>query len=149
MHAPSRGLLGFHEVIRSLEGLSERQQITTLKFELFQALEGESEARVRYYKLEQSCVELRAVSEARVRRLSRFAIECNSKLADATSELERVKREDEKSLQALRAELSALRAHLYALEELCRSLLQIIAQAAESVAQEEATVADASAMQPA
>jgi len=58
MHAPRREFFDFHEVIRSLEGLSDRQQITTLKFELFHALERESEFRAHCSRLEQSVAQL-------------------------------------------------------------------------------------------
>ncbi len=141
MHARRRTFFDFHGVIRSLEDLSERQQMTALKLELFHALERESECRARGSKLEQSLVELRAESD---REHDAFAVRCHAELTDARREIEHVRSDCQKSLAATRLELLAARLRCHDLEELCRSLLSIIEQAAESVAESDAALAEAS-----
>ena len=131
MHAANPAFSDFHQIINSLEGLSERQQITTLKFELFHALERAKDFESCCSELEQRIAELRSESAERVQQED--AVRRNAELADASSELARVKSEHAKRLWAMRLELVTAQSHYDALEEMCRSLLCTIEQAARAV----------------
>ncbi|HEV3189335.1 MAG TPA: hypothetical protein VGY54_02500 [Polyangiaceae bacterium] len=136
MHAPHPAFSDFHQVINSLEGLSERQQITTLKFELFHALQRANDYQSCCSELEQRIAELRSESAERVQQED--AIRRNAELVDASSELARVKSDHAKRLWAIRLELVTAQSHCDALEEMCRSLLLTVEQAARSVAEADA-----------
>jgi hypothetical protein len=129
MH-PHASFYDFREVIQSIAGLSERQQITTLKFELFHALDRANDFRTRSSEREQRVAELTAENSVRTQEHSAFAARLNAELVHATRELAGAKNEQERRLRSLRLELVAAESHCEALDEMCRSLLLIIEQAA-------------------
>ncbi len=129
MH-PHVPFFDFREVIRSIAGLSERQQITTLQFELLRALDRANEFRAHASGLEQRVAELTAENSVRTQEHSAFAARLNAELVHATRELAGANSEQEGRQRSLRLELVAAEAHCEALDEMCRSLLLIIEQAA-------------------
>ena len=134
MHPPQVAFTDFHQIIQSLAGLTERQQVTTLKFELFQAIERANDFRDQCADFEQRAAELTAETAARTQEHNAFAARLNAELVQATRELAGARNEQEKRLRTLRLDLVAAETHCDALDEMCRSLLVTIEQAAGAAA---------------
>jgi predicted nucleic acid-binding Zn-ribbon protein len=129
---PHVSFFDFREVIQSIDGLSERTQIATLKFELFHALDRANDLRAHASELEQRVAELTAENGARTQEHSAFAARLNTELVHATRALASAKSEQDKRVRSLRLELVAAEAHCAALDDMCRSLLIIIEEAASA-----------------
>jgi len=143
---PLSPTVSFHEVLRSLAGMPEGQQRTTLKVELFHAIERAHEGRLREQALEQEITQLRAESASRSQEHNAFAAWLDAEFAQAKRALDRVRDEREQRLRATRAELIAAQTQCDTLETTCRSLLLTIEHAAVDDPAVDDTWPDASAM---
>ena len=139
-------VVSFHEVLRSLTGLPERQQTTTMKIELFHAIERAREGRLREQALEHEIARLRAEGASRSQEHNAFAAWLDAEFAQAKRALDCIRDEREQRLRATRAELIAAQSQCDTLEATCRSLLLTLEHAAVDDAAVDDTWPDASAM---
>jgi hypothetical protein len=139
---PAYPVVSFHEVLRSLTGLPDGQQTTTLKIELFHAIERAHEGRLREQALEQEIARLRAEGASRSQEHNAFAAWLDAEFAQAKRALDRVRDEREERLGALRVELIAAETQCDILEATCRSLLLTLEHAAVDDAAVDDTAVD-------
>ncbi len=132
----------FRQLTKFLIEMSERQQVTTLKFELFHALERAHDFQDRSRAAERRIAELEAqISDpdgakgALVKHLRGEVVRVWSELVEARSQ-------HESEIRSLRVELTAAETLCEALDELCRSLLVTFEQGAEADDEERAADAD-------
>jgi predicted nucleic acid-binding Zn-ribbon protein len=117
MHHDRSALLDLQRATQSLSGLSDREQIMTLKHELFHAIERSSDFQSRCIALEMRVAEL----EAQIR--------AQAGAEDAL--LRQLRVEHTTELRKLRLERFAVEVQCDALDELCRSLLLTIERAVD------------------
>jgi predicted nucleic acid-binding Zn-ribbon protein len=132
----------FRQLTKFLIEMSERQQVTTLKFELFHALERAHDFQDRSRAAERRIAELEAqISDpdgakgALVKHLRGEFVRVGSELVEARSQ-------HESEIRSLRVELTAAETLCEALDELCRSLLVTFEQTAEPDDEERAADSD-------
>ncbi|MGD0680271.1 MAG: hypothetical protein ABSC94_33250 [Polyangiaceae bacterium] len=135
MHSSHVASSDFRQVIQSLVGLPDHQQIATLKAEFFRAQERANLFRAQYLKLQQSVADLQWERAERGQEHSAFAARLNAELVKLTSELSSVRAEHEKRLRVAHLERAALELRCEALDEICRALLLTIEQAATAAAE--------------
>jgi predicted nucleic acid-binding Zn-ribbon protein len=122
MHPDRSALLDLQQATQSLSGLSDREQVMTLKHELVHAIERSSDFQSRSVALEIRVAELEAQVHA---------------LDDAQDTLVRNLRiEHAKEIRKLRLERLATDVQCDALDELCRSLLLTIERAIDGDVEE-------------
>jgi predicted nucleic acid-binding Zn-ribbon protein len=145
MHSHHAAFFDFHQIVKAMDGLSERQQITTLKVELFHAIERGTDFRVRACELEERIAELQGKLDARDQEHDARVVRLTADLVRAIDEFAGLRTKMEKRLWGLRAALAGAKARCDALEETCQSLLLTIEQAGIDLAEEDtAPSADAS-----
>jgi hypothetical protein len=130
MHSPHAAFFEFREATKDLGELSETQQIMTLKFELFHALERAQDHQNRTRSLQAELDELRAEASMRNREQQAFSAELHRQLTERSRELASVKADGQEQLHALRLEVLCMDRQCQALDQICRSLLVTIEQAA-------------------
>ncbi len=143
---PPAPRVSYHEVIRSLAGLPEREQLTTLKIELFHAIGRAHEGLSRECAMEQELTRLRAECVMRSQEHSAFAAWLDAEFAQAKRALERVCDDRERRLRALCVELAAAETQCDTLDSICRSLLLTLEHAAVDEAEVHDTWPEASGM---
>jgi hypothetical protein len=143
MHSPEAAFFDFHQIVQALSGLSERQQITSLKFELFHALERARDFRAQGLELEQTIAELRGDRAACDREQSAMTARLRAECERTAHELEALKTDREKHVRILRLELVAAELLCEALEETCRALVRTLEHAARAAEDDGPALADA------
>jgi hypothetical protein len=121
----------YREATKQLPQLSERQQILTLKFELFHALQRGNDMQDRARDLEIRVAQLEAPASERESMLDAFARQLHTDLAQKSAELEAAQRDCVKETRQLRLALRAAETHCELLDELCHDLVATIERAAE------------------
>ena len=132
MHPPDAAFFDFHHIVHALAGLSERQQVTSLKFELFVALQRAGDFRAHGLELERTIAELRTERAIRDREHAALTSQLRAECARTARELERLVNDREKRVRILRLELVAAELLCEALEETCRALVITLEQAART-----------------
>jgi hypothetical protein len=130
MHYHHAAFFEFREATKSLSELSEAQQVMTLKFELFHALERATDAQNRTRALEVELAELKTETSLRSQEHQAFSAELHRQLAQRTHELASTKADSQQQLRALRLEILSMETQCQSLDEICRSLLLTIEHAA-------------------
>jgi hypothetical protein len=115
MHPDRSALLDLQQATQSLSGLSDREQIMTLKHELFHAIERSSDFQSRCIALEM--------------RVAEFEAQIRAQGGAEDALLRQLRVEHTKELRKLRLERFAVEVQCDALDELCRSLLLTIERA--------------------
>jgi hypothetical protein len=118
----------YREATKHLRVLSERQQILTLKFELFHALQRGNDFQDRSRALEIRIARLEAAERETV--LDEFARKLHADLQDKTMELENAQREHDKEARDLRLALQDSSLRCVLLDELCGDLVATLERAA-------------------
>jgi hypothetical protein len=134
MDATHSAFSQYSEATKHLPQLSQRQQILTLKFELFHALQRGNDLQDRARDLEIRVAQLEAPASEREAMLDAFAKQLHADLAKKSGELEGAQREREKETRDLRLALRASETLCELLDELCHALLATIERAAEEQA---------------
>ena len=132
MHAHHAAFFKFREVTQSLSPLPVRQQILSLEYELFHALERAHDVERRARDLETHGEKLRTESVEREKEQDAFARTLHTDLLQATRALTGAKIEHDEETRKLRLSLASVKAQRDALDELCQSLVRTIEQAAEA-----------------
>ena len=147
MKAQPSVIFEFRQLTKFLLEMSERQQVTTLKFELFHALERAHDFQDRSRDAERRIAELEAqvsdpggAKRALVKYLRAEIVRVGSELVEARSQ-------HESEIRSLRGELTVAETHCEALDDFVRSLFLTLQQAAEDAqnAPESAIAAQVSA----
>jgi len=124
MHPSHAAFFQFWQVIRSLVGLSEAQQLLVLKCELLRALERGHDFQGRCRALELDLERLKSLGAYSRRELrARFA-ELHHRLVDAERGRPSAKADRKRLLQAIRFELLETMVHCQALDATCRLFLR-------------------------
>lgn len=124
MHPSHSVFFQFWQVIRSLVGLSEAQQLLVLKRELLRALERAHDVQRRSRSVELDLERLKSLGAYSTRELrARFA-ELHLRLVDAERGRPSAKADRRRLLQATRLELLETVVHCQALDATCRVLLR-------------------------
>jgi hypothetical protein len=134
MDATHSAFCQYREATKHLPQLSERQQILTLKFELFHALQRGNDMQNRARDLETRVAQLETPASEREAMLDAFARQLHADLTGKSGELEAAQRDREKETRQLRLALRAAETHCELLDELCHDLLATIERAAEDEA---------------
>jgi len=137
MHSHHAAFFDFHQIVKAIDGLSERQQITTLKVELFHAIERGTDFRVRSCELEDRIAELQGKLDARDDEHKSLVNRLTAQFAQAIDEFSALRTKMEKRLWGLRVALAGAQARCDALEQTCQSLLLTIEQAGIDLAEED------------
>jgi uncharacterized coiled-coil protein SlyX len=131
MDAPHSAFAQYRAATRHLPKLSERQQILTLKFELFHALQRGNDFQDRARTLEARIAQLEAPATEREAMLDAFARTLHDDLTRKAEELEATESKHQKETCKLRLALVAAETHCDLLDELCHDLVATIEKAAE------------------
>ena len=137
MHSHHAVFSDFHQIVKAMDGLSERQQITTLKVELFHAIERGTDFRARSCELEDRIAELQGKLDARDDEHKSLVNRLTAQFAQAIDEFSALGAKMEKRLWGLRVALAGAQARCDALEQTCQSLLLTIEQAGIDLAEED------------
>jgi hypothetical protein len=146
MHPQPSAIFEFRELTKFLPDMSDRQQVTTLKFELFHALERALDFQDRSRAAESRLAELEARAAVANGCDDALTLHLRAEVARRSSDLEEARTQHNAEIRALRFELLAAETQCEALDELCRSLLVAIEQAAEAEDQEKAAASDVAAV---
>jgi hypothetical protein len=131
MDATHSAFFLYREATKHLRSLSERQQVLTLKFELFHALQRGNDLQDRARALEIRVAQLEAPPSVREAALDAFARQLHADLVLKSGELDAAQRDREKETRQLRLALRAAETHCELLDELCHGLVATIERAAE------------------
>jgi hypothetical protein len=135
MDPPHSAFAQYRVATQHLPNLSERQQILTLKFELFHALQRGNDFQDRARALEIRIAQLEIPASEREAMLDAFARKLHADLARMAGELEGAQNTHAKETRRLRLALVAAETHCDLLDELCTDLVATIEKAAEDHAQ--------------
>jgi hypothetical protein len=131
MDTTHSALFQYRQATKHLPQLSERQQILTLKFELFHALQRGNDLQDRARCLESRVTQLEVPVSEREAVLDAFAKKLHTDLAQKAGELDAAGREHDKETRQLRLALRAAETHCELLDELCHDLVATLEKAAE------------------
>jgi len=146
MHAQPSAIFEFRQLTKFLPDMSERQQVTTLKFELFHALQRALDFQDRSRAAEARLAELEARAAVADGCEDALALHLRAEVARRSNDLEEARTQHDAEIRALRFELLATETQCDALDELCRALLVAIEHAAEADDKEKATASDVAAV---
>jgi hypothetical protein len=121
----------YRHATQHLHLLSERQQVLTLKFELFHALQRGNDMQDRARNLEARVAQLESPATEREAMLDAFAQQLHAELAVKSDELDAAQRDRDKETRQLRLAICAAETHCELLDELCQGLVATIERAAE------------------
>ena len=135
MDSPHSAFAQYRAATRHLPKLTERQQILTLKFELFHALQRGNDFQDRARGLEVRVAQLEIPVTEREAMLDAFARKLHDDLTRKTDELEAAESHHQKETRRLRLALVAAETHSDLLDDLCHDLVATIEKAAEAEAE--------------
>ena len=130
MHAQQSVIFEFRQLTKFLLEMSERQQVTTLKFELFHALERAHDFQDRSRAAERRIAELEAHLGDPDGAKGALVNYLRAEVARVWSDLVEARSQHESEIRSLRAELTVAETHCEALDDFVRSLFLTMQEAA-------------------